>query len=421
MDQDYLCFMMKPVNYLCRLLGIASYSISDIKNYDHKTGNKFWKLLWPYLLAIVLMCCYVYRILFTFQVESQVVHHNLLVTDFLNTSIEYIGCVILIIIRSINHQRNISLILKKFTLLNERFFKYRNEFIAQNVISPVIQVTLSLLLIFFFILSCVNVFVWSTHWLPWLIICEEWCAFTIFVINVKFVLLVQCYRYRHKELNCQIAMLNDLTGPTVRTVVLQDVRETLILEYSSNCRVSYQPSEAVVRSTDTSRKTLFLNRVKALREDHLDLFELSQLLNSKYGFQILICFSLIFFQHILNYNFVIDLMLKLLSGKDGIATDVQEYASLCMAILSSVALIFLTVSCHMASVEANSSQLLVHKLLLSKDLSSDVTVQLQLFSSQVSNLKVKFKICGLFTINASLLSTIAGVICTYLIILYQFK
>jgi hypothetical protein len=88
MDSDNLYSMMKPVNYLCRVLGVASYSMSDIKNYDDETGFKFWKLLWPYFLIIVLMCGYVYRTGFTFLIESQLVHSNLLVPNILNISME---------------------------------------------------------------------------------------------------------------------------------------------------------------------------------------------------------------------------------------------------------------------------------------------------------------------------------------------
>jgi hypothetical protein len=238
---------------------------------------------------------------------------------------------------------------------------------------------------------------------------------------VKYVLLVQYYRYKYRELNYQIAVLNELTGPKIRAIELKDVNEALILDSSSNCRVSNQTSEPVVWSTQTYHYNLCLNRVKALKDRHIELLDASQLLNSTYGFQILLCFALIFVEHILFYNFVIDLMLKALSRTEEIATDVQEYASLCQAFVSSLILIVLTVSCHLASEEANRSQLLVHKLLVRSDLSSDVTVQLQLFSSQVSNLRVKFTASGFFVINASLLCGIAGVICTYLIILYQFK
>jgi gustatory receptor len=164
-----------------------------------------------------------------------------------------------------------------------------------------------------------------------------------------------------------------------------------------------------------------LNRVKALQEYHMNLCDVAQLLNSAYGFQILLCFGFLFIKLILNYNIAIDLVVTVLSGKAGIATDIQECSSLCVAVLMTVILSFVTVSCELASEEANRTGHLVHTVLLKPDLSHDLILQLQLFSSQVSNLRVKFTACGFFTINSSLLLGIGGVICTYLVILHQFR
>jgi hypothetical protein len=217
---------------------------------------------------------------------------------------------------------------------------------------------------------------------------------------------------KHRKLNYQIRALSDLSSHNIGTLISNGC--------SSNTRPNH-PSEATAGAKSPSPDAMLLNRVVALKEHHMHLYDVSQLLNSTYGFQILLCICLLFVDHILRYNFVIDLMYKAISRKDGIATDMQEYSSLCLALTSSAALIFLTISCHLASEEANSSQQLVHKLLLKPDMNRDLIVQLQLFSSQVSNLKVKFTTCGFFTINASLLYGTAGVVCTYLIILHQFR
>jgi hypothetical protein len=153
----------------------------------------------------------------------------------------------------------------------------------------------------------------------------------------------------------------------------------------------------------------------------MHLYDVVQLLNSAYGFQILLCFTFSFIQLILVYSVAIDLVVKTLSVKAGIATDIQEWSSLCSAVLLSVILTFVTVSCELASEEANQTGHLVHTVLVKPDLSRDLILQLQLFSCQVSNLRVKFTACGFFNINASLLLGIGGVVCTYLIILHQFR
>jgi magnesium-transporting ATPase (P-type) len=160
---------------------------------------------------------------------------------------------------------------------------------------------------------------------------------------------------------------------------------------------------------------------QSLAEISYEFDDVAQLLNSAYGFQILLCFGFLFTQLLSEYNIAIDLMVKLLSRKAGLATDIQEWNSLGIAVLMSVILTFVTVCCQLASEEANRTGHLIHTLLLKPDLSRDLILHLHLFSSQVSNLQVKFTTCGFFTINSSMLCGIGGVVCTYLIILHQFR
>jgi hypothetical protein len=261
-----------------------------------------------------------------------------------------------------------------------------------------------------------NFFVWETPWSMGLIIGENWCNCVLCFVTMKYVLLVQYYMSKHRQLNHQITALNDLTGPETKVLVSENIKELLIVGNSSNPRPN-QTSGATV----THRDTVPLYRVKALQADHMHLCDVAQLLNSAYGFQILLCFAQLFIQLTSEYNVAIDLVVKLLSQKAAVATNVQGCFCLCLAVLSSVILTYVTVSCHLASEEANKTGRLVHTLLLKPDLSRDVILQLQLFSSQVSNLRVKFTTSGFFTINASLLCGIGGVVSTYLIILYQFR
>jgi hypothetical protein len=261
-----------------------------------------------------------------------------------------------------------------------------------------------------------NLFIWKNPWSPELLIGEKWCNCALSVVVMKYILLVQYYMKKHRELNYQLTELNDLLDPKIKIFVSKSMKELLSFGSGSNARPN-QISEARA----PHRHTVPLNRVIALREDHMHLYDVAQLLNSAYGFQMLLCFAFLFIQLILNYNVTIELVVKVLSQKAGIATDIQGCSCLCHAVLLSVIVTYVTVSCHLASEEANRTGHVVHTLLLKPDLSRDVILQLRLFSSQVSNLRVKFTTCGFFTINASLLCGIGGVVCTYLIILYQFR
>jgi hypothetical protein len=198
------------------------------------------------------------------------------------------------------------------------------------------------------------------------------------------------------------------------------MKELLTVGGRSNPRPNQTP-DATAGTTVPHRDTVTLTHVKALQEYHMHLYDLVQLLNSAYAFQMLLCLGFLFTQLILVYNMAIDLVVKMLSPKAEMATDIQEWNCLGTGVFLSVILTCVTVSCELACEEANRTGHLVHTLLLKPDLSRDLILQLQLFSSQVSNLRVKFTACGFFSINTSLICGIGGVVCTYLIILHQFR
>jgi hypothetical protein len=309
-----------------------------------------------------------------------------------------------------------SLILNKFGSLNGYIFGCRDKVNTQKGISPVIRASFWLLICTKILSVISNLFVWKNPWSPELLIGEKWCNCALSVVIMKYILLVQYYVKKHRELNHQVTALKDLLGPKINVFESKSMKELLSYGSGSNARPT-QISEARA----PHRLRVSLNRVIALQEDHMHLYDVAQLLNSAYGFQMLLCFAFLFIQLILNYNVTTELVVKVLSQKTGIATVIQGCSGLCHALLSSVIVTYVTISCHLASEEANRTGHVVHTLLLQPDLSHDVIMQLQLFSSQVSNLRVKFTTCGFFIINASLLCGIGGVVCTYLIILYQFR
>ncbi|XP_069694844.1 putative gustatory receptor 28b [Periplaneta americana] len=79
------------------------------------------------------------------------------------------------------------------------------------------------------------------------------------------------------------------------------------------------------------------------------------------------------------------------------------------------------VSCRGASKAANHTAELVHKLLVLQPLHSNSSAELQLFSQQLMHSKLHFTACGLFTIDFTLLYSMASAVTTYLIILLQYS
>ncbi|KAJ4435572.1 hypothetical protein ANN_18188 [Periplaneta americana] len=164
-----------------------------------------------------------------------------------------------------------------------------------------------------------------------------------------------------------------------------------------------------------------IDLVKTLIVYHLNLYNISQLINSAYGFQILLCIMRIFICQTTSYYFVIDFATSELSHDRSVATSAQGLLGACFGLSTSVKLILITLSCHLAREEANRTVFLLHKLVLREDLGKDFNKEVKKFISQVSNLKTIFTACDFFTIDMALLYATVGVTCTYLIIFHQFK
>ncbi|XP_039296298.1 putative gustatory receptor 28b [Nilaparvata lugens] len=62
--------------------------------------------------------------------------------------------------------------------------------------------------------------------------------------------------------------------------------------------------------------------------------------------------------------------------------------------------------------------MVVHRLLKYGDI-SNIANELRHFSLELLHEKFRFSVYGLFDIDYTLITTVTGVVCTYLIILYQ--
>jgi hypothetical protein len=91
------------------------------------------------------------------------------------------------------------------------------------------------------------------------------------------------------------------------------------------------------------------------------------------------------------------------------------------AVFASVFLFMICIACHETSEEAAMSVSHVHSLLLNPCLNSDVSKEFQLFSTQLTHLKIEFSACGFFAINLPFFFSTIGVICTYVIFFCQIE
>ncbi|KAJ4435574.1 hypothetical protein ANN_18190 [Periplaneta americana] len=256
---------------------------------------------------------------------------------------------------------------------------------------------------------------WNRYRIPFLMIGEIFCKAGVCVIATKYIILVQyCYQ-KHKDLNYDI---KSLTGITKTEIQIQELDQ-----YNEHICDIVGTTEQNLPTCNGLPSTGIANvqRIRKLEEYYIDLYELIQMINSTYGYQILLCILHTFINQITYYNYLIDLITSDLSEAESMGTKNQETLAVIFGILSSVTFLIITVSCHLTSKESDKLLLFLHKLLLIQHFNSEITGQVQMFISQVSDLKVKFTSCGLFRIDMVLFYSFIGVISTYLIIFYQFR
>jgi hypothetical protein len=161
-----------------------------------------------------------------------------------------------------------------------------------------------------------------------------------------------------------------------------------------------------------------ISKIRKLREFHDKLYDIASDINIIYGFQILVDIVNTFIDTVATLYFSIVLAKEEAQGGNAVT-----YHGLIINV-SWVPLLFLkmigiTLSCHLASNEANNTANVLQKKLLTEELRPGTEREINSFLHQVTNNKLYFSACGFFYINLSTLCAMIGSVATYLVILLQ--
>jgi gustatory receptor len=118
------------------------------------------------------------------------------------------------------------------------------------------------------------------------------------------------------------------------------------------------------------------------------------------------------------------LMLATILGIQNVEIDtVGQFISLMAAwqVQHAFKLIIITAPCQSSTNEIENMATLVQKLLLVRNFDQDTVAELQLFSQQLLQRRMKFTAFGFLSLDHSLLFTIVGGVTTFTVIAMQFK
>jgi hypothetical protein len=250
---------------------------------------------------------------------------------------------------------------------------------------------------------------------------------------VEFCDLVLLLISRLKSLNSRLSLI--LTGSNetdtnafvfttapCHPVPTSFVRENAIRtpEINRDKIVPFIDSSQSVNRYRTLRFELSQQRnIRSARELYDDLCDITVLINSMYGFQILLELGVTTAEMTLTTY----LMLATIQGRHAVEADMSgRFICLMSAwlLLYAFKMISITAPCQTLTNEIEKTVMLVQKLLLA-GFDQNTMAELQLFSQQLLHRKMNFTAFGFLKLDYSLLLTIIGGAITYVVIALQFN
>jgi hypothetical protein len=159
--------------------------------------------------------------------------------------------------------------------------------------------------------------------------------------------------------------------------------------------------------------------IRTLRRIYLLLHSVISTVNNSFGVQIMLTIISSATATTLNIHTVIVFLTKDLgtSVKDNMNKLLM--LNLASTIPGVLKLIIITASCELSKKEAGRTAVLVHKLLLHRNVDPDILTELQLFSQQLLHINTNFTASGFFVLDFSFLYSTLGSIATFLVFLTQ--
>jgi hypothetical protein len=164
-----------------------------------------------------------------------------------------------------------------------------------------------------------------------------------------------------------------------------------------------------------------LHSIVFCRKIYSRIYDSVLLINSIYGIPILL-------EYICDFSGLISSIYIVILNTRKINENIND-ANITASIISCVGvylimlstILYVSLTCHVAILECKKIREIIEKLLLCHPIKKDLLQELQLFSNQMSNNKIKFMAFWFFVVDIKIFVTFIASAVTYLIVLIQFK
>jgi len=412
-------FAMKPLHLLCKAVGLCPHSFKR----NTKKNSRQLCVLWSFSLILSLAVCFIYRLVTTILNPKSRPHWMTGLTYVTTDYVAGLGCLIFGLTTQRKKCQLINYKIKKidemFNLHNDRIHIYKRQrfiviFCTTLIISSIAA------------LCCSMLYSWEDFVPSNLFICDFLCYYIVFIVSLRHVLYAKLLRDKFKEMNLQIgSIVHGILDVHFDSDVKDLTNTCAVIQFASSRQRKMQTSNGAIEPATTARAPCnyrqCLTRIHRMKHLHVELHSLTQLINFTFGLQIFLAIIWLIVIITLAFHLVAKYISTLSAMNNHITRhDFEGILAIMWAVFASGFFFTISVACHETSEEAAMSVSLVHSLLLDPCLNSDVSKELELFSTQLTHLKIEFSSRGFFAINLPFFISTLGVIFTYVIFFCQF-
>jgi len=272
------------------------------------------------------------------------------------------------------------------------------------------------------------------------------------VVIIQFVSFTYMLKQRFRCVNRQLSLLGNTdkrrtsfgivkvefthqklgVAAAQNTVMVQhadDIPNSNSLEQASTATSIFLSDEEIGHLSSVSSSSKFrshsrppdVTNIHTLRGVYTILQDISGLVNSVYGLQLLLAMAYIFASVVKYFHMV--MISNIRAQPDNLSTFRVDgiLPLICVVSIHIANVLWVTASCNFACSEAVRTTTVVNKLLLTQALPSDVSAELERFSQQLLHSKLHFKAFGFFILDFTFLYGFIGGATTYIVILLQLQ
>ena len=455
-----------PLYYVSRLLGLASYSYkthpstnpavpnrnrnnSDTCGVEKEFHTSKCAVVYTGLMLVALLSWLVYSLVWSIVYEFSSVKLTYTVTQIITLCLAGITSVVCLGLEITSNRRRLIEITTKLTYVDGILLR-NNTKVHKKVRGFVI---LELVLFIFLLLVRHGYELWSRGGKLYLHVFVRFFFHLISTITiVQFVTFTYVLKQRFHCVNRQLALFGDICGRVNGLEIFEvaftkhnfgfptplksasvplahdmpssdspDQSSTAVSVFVSGTKIGHPPSASSSAEFPLQSRPQHAKNMHNLRCVYTILYDLGGLVESAYGFQLLLAMAYIFFSVVKYFHLV---MISNLSSHQGNMSAAHVDGILpfvCVVSIHIANVLWITASCNFACREAVRTTTVVNKLLLIQTLSSDVSAELERFSQQLLHSKLQFTAFGFFSLDFTFLYGFVGGATTYIVILLQLQ